>query len=103
MLASDRPGDGNPLVAGDAETDISGVGDYRRTRVGPGDLDAVVSGGIVDDNDMHGDASRLGRVGYRCQTFVQEGRDVVTDYDGDGIGRMIAEVGQVRRHWVGDA
>ena len=102
MFASDRPGNGDPLVAGDAESDIVGVGDYCGISVAPGDFDAVVTGGIINDHDMDGDAPRFGRVGYRRQTFVQEGGDVVTDDYGDGVRRIVTEIGQVRRHWVGD-
>jgi hypothetical protein len=102
VFASDRPGNGDPLVAGDPESDIAGVGDYSGISVGPGDFDAVVTRGIINDNDMDGDAPRFGRFGYRRQTFVQEGSDVVTDDYGDGVRRIVTEIGQVRRHWVGD-
>ena len=102
MFASDCPGNGDSLVAGDAESDIAGVGDHRGISVGPGDFDAVVTGGIINDHDMDGDAPRFGRAGYRRQTFVQEGSDVVTDDYGDGVRRIVTEIGQVRRQWVGD-
>ena len=102
MFASDRPGNGDPLVTSYPESDIARVGDYRGISVGPGDFDAVVTGGIINDHDMDGDAPRFGRVGYRRQTFVEEGSDVVTDDYGDGVRRIVTEIGQVGRHWVGD-